>query len=150
MEHPQVIETAVASYLSANSSFPASLKNSSGTYRIFAGQSDSTKDGQCIICSAGDLTETPPFSVNYWADFSVELRTPITLDATTGTSELASHQAASTVLKDSILDTALAATLSAQVAGLVVYMCVERTAIREESEDFHMSGYRFRVYFCPP
>jgi len=149
MEHAKLIETALAGYL-IGSTFPDSLKNADGTYRIFAGASEEEKDGQCVIVSCGtDLQEEPPFSANYWADCSVELRTPIAapVDGDDEDNSLTIHDAAATVLRAAMMDTGIVAALN-QTSGLFVYTVLTRNPARDQNANFHSSGYTFRLYSC--
>jgi hypothetical protein len=148
-EHAKLIESAIASYL-IGTSFPDSLKNDAGLFRIFEGESESDKDGQVIIVSCGsDLTEDPPFSANYWADCSVELRTPISspVDGDTEYNSLTIHQAASTVLRAAIMDTGFVAGIN-NAGNIFVYMVLNRNPSRNEQQNYHSSGYSFRLYSC--
>ena len=149
MEHAKLIETTLASYL-AGYSFPDSLKNDAGTFRIFAGESEDDKDGQVIIASCGqNLTEEPQFSANYWADCSVELRTPISLpvDGDTVDNSQTIHDAAATVLRAAIMDTGILASLN-QTTGFYAYAVLDRAPSRDQQPNFHSSGYMFRLYSC--
>lgn len=149
MEHAKLIETALAGYL-IGKPFPDSLKNEAGTYRIFAGASEEEKDGQVIIASCGqDLQEEPTFSANYWAECSVELRTPISLpvDGDTEDVSLTIHDAAATVLRAAILDDGIIAALN-QTSGIYVYAILNRNPSRDQQQNYHSSGYTFRLYSC--
>lgn len=146
----ETIESALVSYLSGRS-FPDSLKNDAGDYRIFAGESDDVKDGQTLIAWVdGDLTEEPQYSGNYWADCEVELRTPI-IAAATGDSETDSlplHKAAAEVMRLAIMDSAFPELLGNN--SFVVYAVLDRNPTRNQAPNYHASGYRFRLYCHPP
>lgn len=144
MEHAQKIQAAFAAYLAGITPSPwaEDLTNADGALRIFAGQSDDTKDGTRIVCAvSGDLTEMPAFSGNRWADVEISLKTPVVDD---GGASLTYHQQNAAALESALMDTGLVAGL--QTSGLYVYQVLDRNTYQAEDADGWESGMRLRVY----
>jgi hypothetical protein len=150
-EFPEQLESALVSWL-ITQPFPDSLKNFDGAFRIFSGESESLKDGQTIIASAGaELTEEPLYSGNYWAEATVQLITPVITPApgSADPTSLSTHQAAAAILKLAVTSASIASDIASSVTGLTVYGVTDRHPVREQTEDTHMSGFKLRIYACP-
>lgn len=148
MEHAQKIQAAFAAYLAGITPSPwaEDLTDADGNLRIFTGQedstNDSTKDGTRIVCAVvNDLTETPTFSGNRWADVEISLKTPVADD---GGVSFGNHQANAAALESALMDTGLVAGL--QTADLYVYQALDRNTYQAEDESAWESGMKLRVY----
>ena len=168
MEHAQLIEAALVAYLTGlndgadppNSLWPASLMVS-GTppvLRISAGEDILLKDGQCVVCSVGkDFTEEyPPSSGNRWCECAVELKTPVTQLSPSQLASnpvpptaLANHRAAANVLENAVLVQNFPDLLTAASNGLTCFGVTDRLPVREQTKDYWLSGFKFRLYSCP-
>ena len=151
MELAVKAESALATYLASFSTWPDSLLTApdATTYSIFAGEAETEKTGQSIICYVnGDLAEEPTYSGNFWADVVVELKTPVTADAAATTTSLGNHQLAATVLEPLILASDLSSQLEALVADFTVFGLLDRQPIRERTPEYWLTGWKFRLYCC--
>lgn len=157
MELPEKLESALVAYLKTLT-WPDSLKDSEGNLRIFPGESDADKDGQCVPCIAGDSEqEDPPFSGNQWFTPRLELRTPA---GTADSTQLADHKAAAEVLKagiqisdlkDRVLTAAAALAVAdapnfGDLVNFTIFGIPARQPIREQADTYFMSGYALRIY----
>jgi len=150
-EHPETLETALAAYL-ITQPFPDSLKADDGTYRIFAGESEGIKDGQTLLVYvAGDLEEEPLYTGNFWGNCIVEIRTPIRsqVDGDSITSSLEDHRAAAAVLNLAMMSASIEQDISSIASGIYIYKVSGRSPMREHTEFFHGSGFKFRIYSRP-
>lgn len=160
MELQEKLESALVLYLKEFSttdippvSWPDSI-NADKQVRIFAGEDNQEKDGQCIICIADDVQqEYPPFTSNYYVPITVWLRTPVRVlspkEITDRVPEpLAQHAAAAAILDAAINGDgfALAAGINANGTDLTVMGGVlDRRPVRQEVENFWASGWEFKV-----
>lgn len=151
--HSEKIEQSGVAYLTANgASLPDTLKISAGVYRIFPGESDSVKDAQCILWIMDTAQEEfPEKSGNRYSIVRVELHTPVRIAAPgeTDVDALEDHEEAVTALEQLLLVDDLAAQLSAAIANFTVMGILDRQPIEEETDDYWMNGYEFRIYSCP-
>jgi hypothetical protein len=151
MELAEKAEKSLAIYLASFSTWPDSLlvAPDSTTYSIFAGESETEKTGQSIICYVnGDLAEEPARSGNFWADVVIELKTPVTADAAATTTSLDNHQLAATVLEPLILASDLSDQLEALVDDFTVFGLLDRQPIRDRTPEYWLTGWKFRIYCC--
>ena len=151
MELAVKIETSCAKYLASFDTWPDSLLTApdATTYRIFAGEAETEKTGQSIICYCnGDFTEYPPCSGNFWADVQIELKTPVSIDATGLTDQLTAHQAAATILEPIIMAATLPASLEANASDFTVQGLIDRQPIRERTAEYWLTGFKFKLYCC--
>lgn len=135
--------------------WPTSLQRDDKTYRIFAGESDGNKDGQAILCIAGDSTdEEPPHTGNKMVPFQIWLRTPVrtlTPDEISKnvTSAIGTHKAAATMLENAIMQDPflLAGYLTDSADDLTVYGPVmDRLPMREDVTNYYASGWSMKLY----
>ena len=147
-EHPERIESAVVSYLQGlppGTWNQTILDDTTGNIRIFSGESEQDKTGQCIICrvdgNMGD--EDPPFSNNRWCDFVIELHTPI-IQEDINQDWMDAHKSNATAIEGAILVDTFESSISN--SGLLCYKAINRQPIREQTENYWVSGYRFRLY----
>ena len=134
--------------------WPASLQNADKTYRIYAGESDTTKDGQAILCISGDShKEEPQYSGNYFIPFEIWLRTPVAKQTAKQISDLeakaiTNHKAAATMLEHAIMQDPFVLALNVQtLAGdLTIYSILDRQPQRQQLPNYYASGWAFRVY----
>lgn len=141
MEHPQKIETAFVNVLAAQA-WPATFD----TARILPGESDSQKTGQCVLCICEDSDqEDPPSTGDKWNTVRVELRTPALRDQS---ATIAKHRSAAAVLENTVLDTTLKDLLTAAIADFTVIGILDRLPIRDQNDNYWMSGYTLRVLSC--
>ena len=160
MELPEKIENAFVAYLQGFSttdtppaSWPASM-NASGQVRIFAGENNQDKDGQCVIVIADDATEEyPMFSGNYYSPVTVWLRTPVkvlTPDEIKNKNpeSLDSHKAASAILDGAINGDGFAIVSAVNALGTdftIMGGILDRKPVRQDTENFWASGWEFRL-----
>lgn len=172
MELHENIETAIAAYLAAfvdgdlttiapgqaapaSWFWPNSLKNAAGQPRIFAGESDQTKDGQAILCISEDASqEEPQFTGNFHIPIQIWLRTPVKVlspkeVAAGAATALQNHSAAAAILSDAVnIDAfALAAAINAAGSNFTIMGGVmDLRPMRAEAPGYFASGWSFRVY----
>lgn len=148
--HAEKIEAAMVAYLSAQA-FPDTLENDDEEKRIFAGESEEVKDGQCILCIMDDMQEEfPERSGNRYSLCRVELRTSVEArPENAATTALEDHIAAAEILESALLDNDLAALLTAAIADFTAFGILDRQPIQEQNENYWMNGYTFRLYSCP-
>ena len=148
MEHAEKLETSLAAYLAGLDPSPwaEDLTNADSSLRIFAGESEQEKDGTCILCIVGDMTEEPPRSGNRWADVTVELRTPVQDD---GGASLVNHKANAIALQTAMMATDLPDHLTSEDLGITVFGIAERNTARDQNETYWMSGFTVRAYSAP-
>ncbi len=140
MEHPEKLETAIVAYLKTIT-WPDAFDED----LILPGESDDTKEGQCVIVNCGDAEEeTPLMSGNKWHTVTIELRTPSAESA-----QLDDHSAAAEVLESAILVDDLPDQFMATAADLTVFGVRNIIPLREQTENYWMSGFSLRVYSCP-
>ena len=155
MELAEKLEQAFVAYLNTLD-WPDSLNGDSDTPRIFAGENDQSKDGQCIVCIAEDNpTEEPPNSGNCVFSFRVELRTPIAEP-----SPIDDHKEVADALENAIMASGLADLVnaaayakaisdpdnSADLDNFCLYPVISRTPIREQDEELWVSGRAMSCY----
>jgi hypothetical protein len=151
MELAVKIESSLALYLASFSTWPDSLLAGTAppTYSIFAGEAETEKTGQSIICYVnGDLAEEPARSGNFWADVQIELKTPVIADTPDATTALDSHQQAATVLEPLILASDLSSQLESLVVDYTIFGLLDRQPIRERTPEYWLTGWKFRLYCC--
>lgn len=142
MEHAQTLAQSFVDYLTSLDVWQEDLTNADGAKRIFAGEDTGTKDAARIICyCAGDLQEQPPMTGNRWADFMVELKTPMVED---GGVSLSFHKENAAALEAAIMDSALSASL--RNSAIYVYQATERNPFQDEDEMGWTSGIKLRVF----
>ena len=151
MEHAELIETAGVNYL-AGLKWPAGFTKA----QISPGQSATDIAAALISVSVeGDLgPEYPLFSGNRWADVKIELKTPVATQtpdqvAAGAQTPLALHSLVAAALQDAVMDSNLPALLTAAVAGFTAFGVIDRCPIREQTENYWLSGWRFRLLSCP-
>ena len=165
----QKLESAICSYLiqyvagdlTTNPSPPASwfwpesLRNDAGSYRIFGGESDQTKDGQAILVIAEDANqEEPQFSGNFMVPIQIWLRTPVKVLNAKETTELqatalANHQAAAANLSDAMNQDPFTLAFYFNSSGQNVTVMggiMDLKPQRSEMPNYFASGWSFRVY----
>lgn len=140
MEHSARLEESIKSYLSGLTTFTDGL-----TFRV--GESDEDKTADTVTCYVdGDMgDEMPEFSNNRYCEFVVELKTPVIQDDP-DTNWLSRHQTNTAAIENAILDDGFEAAISNST--IYVYRCMNRRPIDEQTPDYWMSGYRFRIYSC--
>ena len=159
MELPEKVEEAFCSYLKAfvpddnpAVAWPVTM-NSGDKVRIFPGENDFDKDGQLVCVIAGDGTEYPLFSSDYYVPVTVCVRTPLkqlTPDeiANKVPTPKSNHSLASSILEQAIGGDPFA--LAAAVNGLVDDFTImggilERQPTREQTNEFWSSGFQFKI-----
>ena len=155
MELAEKLEEAFVAYLQLVA-WPASLKDADNVLQIFPGENDAPKDQQCIVCLAENAgSEEPPFSGNRMFPFRIDVRTPIADPST-----IAIHKAVATILETAIQDDALADAVNlaaylkaagqpadfADLDNFCLYPVIGRTPIREQAEEYNMSGHALSCY----
>jgi hypothetical protein len=155
MELLEKIESSIVAYLAGVTTWPASLKNAAGAYRIFSGESDQNKDGQSILVVADDAErEDPPFSGNFFVPVQILLKTPVTTQtarqkASSAPTMLANHSSAAAALESAInVDPyALAGLINSDGADFTIMGPVlDIRPQRHQDDNWHASGWTFRVY----
>ena len=160
MELLEKIEAAFVAYLQGFSttdtppaSWPASM-NAGGQVRIFAGENNQEKDGQCVIVIADDATEEyPMFTGNYWSPVTIWLRTPVKVltpaeIAANATESLDLHKAAASILDGAINGDGFAIVAAVNALGTdltVMGGILDRKPVRQDTENFWASGWEFRL-----
>ena len=150
-ELAEKIESTCAAYLASFTTWPDSLLTApdATTYRIFAGEAETEKTGQSIICyTSGDFTEYPSCSGNFWADVTIELKTPVSIDALGATDQLTDHQAAATILEPIIMAENFPSQLESNAANFTVFGLIDRQHIRERTAEYWLTGFKFKLYCC--
>jgi len=155
MELAEKLEQSFVAYLNTID-WPDSLKDDSGSLRIFAGESDASKDGQCIACVAEDNpTEEPSNSGNCVFSFRCELRTPIAEPSPVDDHKAVSDALENAIMSDSLADLVNTAAYAKAVANpddfadldnFCLYPVISRTPIREQSEELWISGRALSCY----
>jgi hypothetical protein len=161
MELPEKIEAAIVKFLQGFSttdvpplSWPVTM-NANKVVRIFPGESDAVKDGQCVLVIAGDSPEeTPAFTGNNYIPVQVVVRTPLkqlTPDEIKNQtpSPKSNHSLAASILDAAIGQDAFAlvAALNANGTDLTIMGGVmDRRQTREQQTEFWQSGWEFRLY----
>lgn len=139
MQHAEKIEAAGVEYLKTKT-WPVSING-----RIFGGESNSTKDGQCVIFEMADMQEEFPLRTgNRYCLCEVAVRTPIV-----GDDPLTSHRTAADVLESAINEDDLAVQLTSAVDGFTAMGVLDVQPIQEQDENYYMTGFSFRLYSCP-
>jgi hypothetical protein len=158
MELAEKLEESFVAYLKSLT-WPESLRDDpddATTVRIFAGESDETKTGQCIVCVADDNpTEEPNNSGNCVFSFRVELRTPIADPSPIGDHKDVADALENAIMADGLGDLVNAAAYAKAVAEpddfadldhFCLYPVISRTPIREQIDDLHVSGRALSCY----
>ena len=160
----ELAENAIVNYLSSLRAqdgslvWPSTMQEPppTNTLRIFPGESDEEKTGQCILCIAGkEPPEHIPSSANYEVDFEVWLRTPtrvLTDDEKTRVPPVAdpltTHEQAAEQLRAAIMANGLELALTAAQAGFTVWGIKERRPLREDDDKRWASGHSFVLVCC--
>ena len=162
MELQEKVEESFCKYLRAfvTDDNPAiawpETMNAGDKVRIFPGENDFDKDGQLVVVIAGDGTEYPLFTANFYIPVTIVVRTPLkqlTPDeiANKVPAPKSNHSLASSVLEQAIGGDPFA--LAAAVNGLAADFTImggilEREPVREQSNEYWESGIKFRVLCC--
>ena len=159
MELPEKAEESFCKYLRAfvtddnpAVAWPPTM-NAGDKVRIFPGENDFDKDGQLVAVIAGDGTEYPLFSANYYIPVTIVVRTPtkqLTPDEIKSKipTPKSNHSLASSVLEQAIGGDpfALAAAVNGLVDGFTIMGGIlERQATREQSNEYWESGFQFKI-----
>lgn len=167
MELPEKIESNIVAYLQAHF---ADVANSCPDYftpdMIHPGESDTDKTTQIIQAACGEADqEDPPFSGNYWHPVQIELRTPLYVqtddqkqssDDAQSTSQRDKHSAIASLLSGAILiddfpaqiNAAAQAQQDAELKAFALIGFLDRKPLREQNDNYIMSGFSLRVYAC--
>jgi hypothetical protein len=161
MELPEKAEAALVAYLQGFETDDAPPKTwppsmtAGEQVRIFPGENDQEKDGQCVLAIADDATEeSPPFSGNEYIPVRVVLRTPVKkLDPKEKADKVpeppATHSAAAAVLEQALGGDpfVLAAAITEEVDDFCVMGGVlDRRPTRSQTDKYWESGFEFRLY----
>jgi len=129
--------------------------NADKVVRIFPGENDQQKDGQCVLVIAGDSPEeTPMFTGNNYIPVQVVVRTPLkqlTPDEIKNQtpSPKSNHSLAASILDAAIGQDpfALVAAFNANGTDLTIMGGVlDRRQVRVQQAEYWESGWEFRVY----
>lgn len=167
MELPEKIESILVAYLQGRA-YPTYFTSD----LIHPGESDVDKTTQVIqaVCEK-EAQEDPPYSGNFWYQVEIQLRTPLTIqtaadvastDPAVATAQIAKHKAVAAVLSDAIVITDLPAQLNTVANAAVnadaspnvnlrAFACIgftDRQPMRDQSNDYLMSGFSLRLYAC--
>jgi hypothetical protein len=159
MELAEKLEESFVAYLKSLT-WPESLRDDpddATTVRIFAGESDETKTGQCIVCVADDNpTEEPNNSGNCVFSFRVELRTPIADPSPIGDHKDVADALENAIMADGLGDLVNAAAYAKAVAEpddfadldqlLPVSRYQPHAHSRAGSRNLHVSGRALSCY----
>ncbi len=159
MELPEKVEESFCKYLRAfvtddnpAATWPPTML-AGDKIRIFPGENDFDKDGQLVVVIAGDGTEYPLFSGNYYVPVEMCVRTPtkqLTPDEIKNNvpAPKSAHSLASSVLEQAIGGDpfALAAAVTALADDFTIMGGIlERQMTREQTDAFWSSGFSFKI-----
>ena len=165
MELAQSCEEVLTNYLKGlvnpdqSSVWSSSLQRGAGQnfeLRIFPGESDEEKNGQCILCIAErDFPEHIPSSAIYEVPIRVVLRTPTKVLTSAEkqanppvTEPLVNHQTAAAALRTAMMAVGLELLLTAAQQDFTVFGMLERQPTREQDNPYWESGISAKLVCC--
>ncbi len=167
-ELAELCEEALKNYLvglvdgQGNSVWPDSLRRGAAdnfALRIFAGETEETKDGECIFCVAEkEFPEHIPSAGIYEVPVKCVLRTPTkkltTADKTANEPEpLANHSVAAQQLRTALMANGLELSLSAAYTqpgvGFTALGILDRLPGRDQVDEYWESNWNAKLVCCP-
>lgn len=144
--------------------WPVTMQRGAGdnfALRIFPGETNQIKDGQCIFCAAErDFPEHIPSSGIYEVPCRVVLRTPTRAltpndksPAVAAPNPLATHSQAADQMQLALMANGLELSLTTvwdnSGQGLTVWGILERMPGREQEDDYWESSISMKLVCCP-